>query len=140
MQQRAGPSRTILTLAGTITGDELPTGHKGENMSQPDMNQLLQQAQQMQAQLQAAQQEILASTVKGTAGNDLVTVTMSGNGQVTDVTIDPQVVDPEDVDTLQDLIMGAFADAHKKVADLAEEKMGPLSQGFGDDAMGSLFQ
>ncbi|MBZ8177512.1 YbaB/EbfC family nucleoid-associated protein [Corynebacterium poyangense] len=109
-------------------------------MTQPDMNQLLQQAQQMQAQLQAAQQEILASQVEGTAGNGLVSVTMSGNGEVSEVKIDPQVVDPEDVDTLQDLVQGAFADAHRKVAQLAEEKMGPLSQGFGDDAMGSLFQ
>lgn len=100
-------------------------------MTQPDMSQILAQAQQMQAQLQAAQQEILATTVVGNAGNGLVTVTMAGNGEVSAVTVDPKVVDPEDVETLQDLLLGAFKDAHTKVANVAEEKMGPLSQGMG---------
>lgn len=100
-------------------------------MTQPDMSQILAQAQQMQAQLQAAQQEILETTVVGNAGNGLVTVTMGGNGEVTAVEIDPKVVDPEDIDTLQDLVLGAFKDAHEKVANVAEEKMGPLSQGMG---------
>ncbi|AGN17896.1 hypothetical protein, DUF149-family [Corynebacterium glutamicum MB001] len=100
-------------------------------MTQPDMSQILAQAQQMQAQLQAAQQEILATTVVGNAGNGLVTVTMAGNGEVSAVTVDPKVVDPEDVETLQDLLLGAFKDAHNKVANVAEEKMGPLSQGMG---------
>lgn len=100
-------------------------------MTQPDMSQILAQAQQMQAQLQAAQQEILATTVVGNAGNGLVTVTMAGNGDVSAVTVDPKVVDPEDVETLQDLLLGAFKDAHTKVANVAEEKMGPLSQGMG---------
>lgn len=100
-------------------------------MTQPDMSQILAQAQEMQAQLQAAQQEILATTVVGNAGNGLVTVTMAGNGEVSAVTVDPKVVDPEDVETLQDLLLGAFKDAHTKVANVAEEKMGPLSQGMG---------
>lgn len=95
------------------------------------MSQILAQAQQMQAQLQAAQQEILATTVVGNAGNGLVTVTMAGNGEVSAVTVDPKVVDPEDVETLQDLLLGAFKDAHNKVANVAEEKMGPLSQDMG---------
>lgn len=107
-------------------------------MTQPDMSQILAQAQQMQAQMQEVQREILASTVVGDAVNGLVTVTMTGSGEVTAINIDPKVVDPEDVETLQDLIMGAFQDAHKKVADLADEKMGPLSQGFGGE-LGSLF-
>lgn len=108
-------------------------------MSQPDMSQILAQAQEMQSKLQEAQQEILASTVTGEAGNGLVTVTMDGGGNVSEVKIDPKVVDPEDVETLQDLVTGAFADAHQKVAGLAEQKMGPLSQGFGNDQLGGLF-
>ncbi|RNE48254.1 YbaB/EbfC family nucleoid-associated protein [Corynebacterium alimapuense] len=107
-------------------------------MTQPDMSQILAQAQEMQVKLQQAQEEILATSVTGTAGNGLVAVTMTGGGQVTDVAIDPQVVDPEDVDTLQDLIAGAFADAHNKVGDLAEEKMGPLAQGGGGDPFGGM--
>lgn len=105
-------------------------------MSQPDMNAILQQAQQMQAQLQQAQQEIVASSVVGEAGNGLVKITMQGSGEVTDLAIDPKIVDPEDVDGLQDLVLAAFQDATAKVQALADEKMGPLSQGFG--GMGGL--
>ena len=93
----------------------------------PDMNALLQQAQQMQAQLAEAQQEIAASTVDGQAGGGLVTVSMRGTGEVTGVTIDPKVVDPEDIETLQDLLVGAFGDAHTKVQELAESRTGNVS-------------
>ncbi|MFD5868242.1 YbaB/EbfC family nucleoid-associated protein [Corynebacterium sp. NPDC060344] len=100
-------------------------------MSQPDMNAILAQAQQMQAQLEAAQAEIVASSVVGEAGNGLVKLTMRGSGEVTDIALDPKAVDPEDVDGLQDLILGAFQDATTKVQNLAQEKMGPLQEGFG---------
>lgn len=108
-------------------------------MTEPDMQELFAQAQKMQTQLQEAQAAIMASTVVGEAGQGLVSVTMDGSGTVTNVTIDRQVVDPEDVDTLQDLIVGALQDAHNKMAALAEEKMGPLQQGFGGDALGQMF-
>ncbi|CAB0542494.1 YbaB/EbfC family nucleoid-associated protein [Corynebacterium diphtheriae] len=106
-------------------------------MTQPDMSQILAQAQQMQAKLQEAQREILATTVTGTAGNGLVSIDMQGNGMVSSVTIDPKVVDADDVETLQDLLVGAFAEAHEKLSTLAEQKMGPLSQGF--DGLGGMF-
>lgn len=98
---------------------------------QPDMQQLIAQAQQMQQQLQVAQQEIAATTVNGQAGGGLVTVAMTGTGEITDVRIDPKVVDPEDVETLQDLIVGALRDAGEAVHKLAMEKMGPLAGGMG---------
>ena len=105
----------------------------------PDMNALLQQAQQMQAQLAEAQQEIAASIVDGQAGGGLVTVSMRGTGEVTGVSVDPKVVDPEDVETLQDLLVGAFGDAHTKVQELAESRLGPLASGGGlGDMMGGL--
>lgn len=107
-------------------------------MTQPDMSQILAQAQEMQVKLQEAQAEIIATSLVGTAGNGLVKVTMTGGGEVTDVTIDPQVVDPEDVETLQDLLTGAFQDAHRKAGDLAAEKMGPMSQGVGEDPFGGM--
>lgn len=100
------------------------------HMNQPDMNALMQQAQAMQAQLQEAQKEIVASVVTGEAGNGLVTMEMAGSGDVKSVTIDPKIVDPEDVETLQDLVLGAFTDANNKLQQLAQEKMGPLSQGL----------
>lgn len=98
-------------------------------MTQPDMNELLAQAARVQAELQKAQEEILATDVEGTAGNGLVTVVMTGGAELKDLKIDKSVVDPEDVETLQDLIVGAFNDAHKKAGDLAQDKIGPLSQG-----------
>ena len=100
-------------------------------MSQPDMNDVLAQAQKMQAQLEQVQQEILASSVVGEAGNGLVKATMDGSGQVSDISIDPSVVDPDDVDGLQDLILGALQNAHQKIADLAKEKMAPFSDVLG---------
>ena len=99
-------------------------------MNQPDMNALMQQAQAMQAQLQEAQKEIVASIVTGEAGNGLVTLEMAGSGDVKSLTIDPKIVDPGDIETLQDLVLGAFTDANNKLQQLAQEKMGPLSQGM----------
>lgn len=104
-------------------------------MSQPDMNDILARAAEMQEKLQEAQQEILDATVEGTAGNGLVTVVMSGGAEVQDVKIDPEVVDPEDIETLQDLVLGAFRDAHQKAGDLAQEKIGPFSEQGGAGGM-----
>jgi len=95
------------------------------------MNQIMAQAQQMQQKLQEAQAEIVASTVEGTAGNGLVKVSISGAGEVQSLNIDPQVVDPDDVETLQDLVIGAFQAANDSLQQLSQEKMGPLSQGLG---------
>ncbi|NDK91796.1 YbaB/EbfC family nucleoid-associated protein [Gordonia desulfuricans] len=92
---------------------------------------LLQQAQAMQQQLINAQNEIAATEVTGTAGNGLVTVTGNGTGEITAITIDPKVVDPDDVETLQDLVLGALADLSQKRETLAGEKMGPLAGGLG---------
>ena len=102
-------------------------GDGGEN----PMAGLLAQAQQMQEKLLAAQEEIAATEVTGSAGNGLVTVTGTGTGEVTAVTIDPKVVDPEDVETLQDLVIGAIADASRAAQAVASEKMGPLAGGLG---------
>ena len=96
-----------------------------------DMNDLIAQAAQVQADLQKAQEEILATNVEGQADNGLVKVTMTGGAELVDLQIDKSVVYPEDVDTLQDLVMGAFKEAHAAAGRLAQEKIGPLSQGMG---------
>jgi len=92
---------------------------------------LLQQAQQMQAQLLAAQEEIANTELTGVAGGGLVTVTGNGVGEVTGVTIDPKVIDPEDAETLQDLVVGALSDLAAKRDELATTTMGPLAGGIG---------
>ena len=95
------------------------------------MQALMQQAAQMQAQLMAAQEQLADAVVTGSAGNGMVRVTMSGAGEITDVVIDPKVVDPDDVETLQDLILAAVRDGSRQVAELASSAMGPLAGGLG---------
>jgi DNA-binding YbaB/EbfC family protein len=104
---------------------------------QPDMAMIMQQAQKMQEQLIAAQAELASAEVTGQAGNGLVQVTMTAAGDIRAVRIDPKVVDPDDVDTLQDLVVGALHDAARAAQQLQAEKMGPLAGGLGGD-MGSL--
>ena len=103
---------------------------------QPDLQMIMQQAQKMQEQLIAAQAELASAEVTGQAGNGLVQVTMTAAGEVRAVRIDPQVVDPDDVDTLQDLITGALEDAVAKAAALQQQKMGPLAGGLGLPGLG----
>ena len=95
------------------------------------MSALLAQAQQMQQQLMQAQEELAATDVHGQAGGGLVQVTMKGSGEVVALLIDPEVVDPDDVETLQDLIVGALADASAQVTSLAQSRLGPLAGGLG---------
>jgi DNA-binding YbaB/EbfC family protein len=103
---------------------------------QPDMHMILQQAQKMQRQLAAAQQKLAETEVTGQAGGGLVTVTRTAAGEIRKVTIDPKVVDPEDVETLQDLVVGALQDAERAAKQLQEQTMGPLAGGLGDLAGG----
>jgi DNA-binding YbaB/EbfC family protein len=95
------------------------------------MQQLLKQAQKMQQDLTAAQEEIAQSVLVGTAGGGLVSVTLAGSGEVTALTISPSAIDPDDVETLQDLIIAALRDARRQLETLTEEKMGPLAGGSG---------
>lgn len=99
------------------------------------MSALLAQAQQMQQKLMAAQQRLIDSEVHGEAGGGLVKVTVKGSGEVVAIKIDPKVVDPEDVETLQDLIVGALAVASKQVTNMAQEQLGPLAGGLGSLGM-----
>jgi nucleoid-associated protein EbfC len=103
---------------------------------QPDMAQLLQQAQQMQQQLVAAQEELARAEVTGTAGGGLVSATMTGAGELTALTIAPAAVDPDDVETLQDLVVAAVRDAKRAADDLAASTMGPLAGGLGGGGLG----
>lgn len=102
----------------------------------PDMQQILQQAQQMQQKLMEAQSRLAETEVTGQAGGGLVTATLSGAGQVRALTIDPKVVDPDDVETLQDLVIGAIDDAQGKVEELTRTTMGPLAGGLGGGGLG----
>jgi nucleoid-associated protein EbfC len=103
---------------------------------QPNMQELLQQAQQMQQQMVQAQEELGRAEVQGSAGAGLVTATVSGTGELVGLAIDPKAADPEDTETLSDLVVAAVRDANRAVADLQAEKLGPLTEGLG--GMGGL--
>jgi DNA-binding YbaB/EbfC family protein len=98
---------------------------------QPDLSGLLAQAQQMQQQLLAAQDELARSEVTGTAGGGLVTATVTGAGEVVGLTIDPSAIDPSDPEGLADLVLAAIRDASRAAAELQEQAMGPLAGGLG---------
>jgi DNA-binding YbaB/EbfC family protein len=91
------------------------------------MSALLAQAQQMQQKLLEAQQQLANAEVHGQAGGDLVKVVVKGSGEVVAVAIDPKVVNPDDIETLQDLIVGAMRDASQQVTKMAQERLGALA-------------
>lgn len=95
-----------------------------------DISKLMQQAQQMQSQMQAAQEALAQRTVTGTAGGGVVTVEADGQGAVKKVTIDPSVVDPSDVAMLEDLVTVAVADAQRRAAELQQQAMGDVTGGL----------
>jgi len=95
------------------------------------MQQLLKQAQKMQEQMAAAQDELAQAQVSGSAGGGLVTATVSGAGELQSLVIDPGVIDPEDAETLADLVVAAVHDATRAAQELQSEKMGPLAGGLG---------
>jgi DNA-binding YbaB/EbfC family protein len=99
----------------------------------PDMGDLLRQAMALQEQLVAAQDEARQRTVTGRAGGGLVRVVMTGGGDVHDVEIEPDAIDPTDLELLEDLVLAAFRDAQEQVRQLQQSVMGGLP---GLDALG----
>ncbi len=95
-----------------------------------DIQKLMQQAQQMQSQMQAAQEALAQRTVTGTAGGGVVTVEADGQGTVKKVTIYPKVVDPADVAMLEDLVTVAVVDAQRRAAALQQDAMGEVTGGL----------
>ena len=106
-----------------------------------DMNALLQQAQQMQQQLEEAQANLAKQTVDGTVAGGAVTVTANGVGELVGVTIrsgEFDGSDPDDLSDLSDLIVAAYRDARAKSEALAGDSLGPLSEGLGGGFGGGL--
>ena len=99
--------------------------------SEGDMSGLLAQAKAMQAQLMQAQQELAEARVDGTSGGDMVTATVTGAGELVGLVIKPEAVDPEDTETLADLVLAAVRDANSSAQALAAAKLGPMASGLG---------
>ena len=98
-----------------------------------DLNSLMQQAQQLQADMERAQEEVLSQTFTASSGGDLVSVVLSGKGDLQELTIKPEAVDPDDTETLADLIIAAYRSAREEADDAMKEAMPNVPQipGFG---------
>ncbi|WP_069622265.1 YbaB/EbfC family nucleoid-associated protein [Streptomyces niveus] len=85
----------------------------------------------MQQDLAAAQEELAATEVDGQSGGGLVKATVNGSGELRGLVIDPKAVDPDDTETLADLVIAAVHAANENAQQLQQEKLGPLAQGLG---------
>ena len=94
------------------------------------MGGIMKQAQQMQKKMLQMQEELAHRTVEATVGGGMVTVTVNGKNEVLQVKIEPQVVDPDDVEMLEDLIVAGVNEALRKAQEMATEEMGKLTGGL----------
>ncbi len=95
-----------------------------------DMEDLMKHARQFQENLAQVQEELAARMVTGTAGGGMVTVTVNGRGELVGLAIEPEVIDPEDRQMLQDLVIAAVNDGLRKAKDLGRSEMGKLTGGM----------
>jgi DNA-binding YbaB/EbfC family protein len=106
---------------------------------QPNINQMMRQVQQMQADMAKAQEELKSEVVEASAGGGTVTVKITGGLELKEVRIDPEAVDPEDVELLQDLVLAAVNEAIRSAQELAEKRLGGAMGGLGGlEGLGGL--
>ena len=98
---------------------------------QPNMNDLMKQAQQMQAEMMKAQETLKDEVVEASAGGGMVTVKVTGDLELREVRIDPAAVDPEDVELLQAMVQAAVNEALRSAQEVAASKMGAVTGGLG---------
>lgn len=106
-------------------------GFGGSGMNQnKKVSGVVKQAQMMQERMQAIQEEVEKKSVTATAGGGVVSVTMSGKKEIEEIVLKPEVVDPDDIETLQDLIMVAVNDAIKQADDMMNEGLSEITGGL----------
>ena len=98
---------------------------------QPNLNQMMRQVQQMQAEMAKAQQELASEVVEASAGGGMVTVKVTGGLEVQEIRIDPEAIDPEDAEMLQDMVLAAVNEALRSAQELATSRMGAAAGGLG---------
>ena len=98
---------------------------------QPDMNQMMRQVQQMQAEMAKAQEALKDEVVEASAGGGMVTVKVNGELELLDLKIDPAAVDPDDVELLQDMVQAAMNEALRAAQERAAAKLGAVTGGLG---------
>jgi DNA-binding YbaB/EbfC family protein len=106
--------------------------------NQKQINQMMRQVQKMQADMVAAQEALAEETVEASVGGGMVTAVVSGTGDLKKVSISPDVVDPDDVEMLEDLVVAAVVEATRMAQELAQERMGGLTAGLDMGGLGGL--
>ncbi len=101
-----------------------------EVFAEVKMSNLMKQAQRMQKQMMEIQEELADRTVEATVGGGMVTVVANGQQDILSIRIDPEVVDPNDVEMLQDLILAAVNEAHRKAQEMMNQEMSKLTGGL----------
>ena len=96
-----------------------------------DMNKLMQQAQKMQAEMMKAQEELANETVEASAGGGMVTVKATGAGEITEIKIAKEALDPDDTELLEDMVLAAVNEALRSAQTLMESRMGGMMGGLG---------
>ena len=96
----------------------------------PNFNKMMKQVQQMQADMMKAQEQLKDEVVEASAGGGMVTVKISGDLELREIKIDPEAVDPEDVELLQDMVLAATNEAIRSAQELANRKLGGLTGGL----------
>ena len=104
----------------------------------PNMGQLMKQAQQFQSKMAKLQEELGDQTVEASAGGGMVTVVVNGRQEVLSIHIDPEVIDPNDAEMLQDLVMAALNDALSRAKNMVNDEMGKLTKGLDIPGMPGL--
>jgi DNA-binding YbaB/EbfC family protein len=96
-----------------------------------DINKMMKQVQQMQADMARVQEELANETVEASVGGGVVTVTATGSGEIKAITIAPEAIDPDDPELLADMILGAVNEALRSANDLAQSRLGGMAGGLG---------
>ena len=96
-----------------------------------DLSKMMKQLQQAQSKMQQVQEELASKTVEGSAGGGMVKVAVNGRHELLSIKIDPTVVDPDDVEMLEDLVTAAVNDAQTRADEMARDEMSKLAGGFG---------
>ena len=96
-----------------------------------DMNKMLEQVQQMQAEMVKAQEELASETVEASVGGGMVTVTASGAGEIVSIKIKPEAIDPDDPESLEDLVLAGVNEAIRNAQELMQSRLGGAMGGLG---------
>ena len=107
-------------------------------MANPEQMKMLRQIQKMQSDMEAAQDALEHETVEAGAGGGVVKAVVNGHGDLQRITIDPSVVDPDDIETLEDLVVAAVHEAARQAKELQRERLGAVTPDLGSLDLGSL--